>query len=278
LLVVLLHAATGRADVISLEQKPPAALSDQQLNLNGKIALGIRPAAWLHGESAHFILHYRRITEAKRVAPEIEYDLAFVAKTLGAGPERYARKSHVFIFEDEKDWQAFLTQTSSPSWFASFAVGDELFLNVRDGRTGIFNSQALAHETTHAVVARLYPGRPWPLWLSEGFAEQMSGLSVGARMGQYNPRLMRRFSAADLPIEQLTSLTIYPGNPDAIAQLYQSGERLVRFLMFQQPPDRFPRLVELLLNGESLPTAIPKIYGDRFPNYAVFTRRYELFK
>jgi hypothetical protein len=277
LLVALagMTVCTAQAQFI---QKPLSSLSHRDASPNGQTALGLRPAAWLHSESPHFVLHYRRITEAKKVALEIEYHLAFVARVLGAAPDRYARKSHVFIFEDENDWKTFLAKTPIPPWSASFALGDELYLNVRDGRTGMFDSQTLAHETTHAVVARLYPGQPWPLWLNEGFAEHMSGLSVGARMGQYNPRLMQRLHLATLPLDQLTALTAYPVAAEGVAQLYQSSERLVRFLMTNQPADRFPRFVDALLAGDTLQTAVPKIYGDRFPTFAVFVKRYELFK
>ncbi len=262
------------ADEVPFQEKPWAALANQQVSDNGQTALNVRPQAWLHGESPHFILHYRRVTEAKRVALEIEFHLAYVAKTLGAEPERYAKKSHVFIFEDEKDWKTFIAQTTIPAWTASFAYGDELFLNVRNGQTGTFDSQTLAHETTHAVVARLYPGRRWPLWLSEGFAEQMSGQSVGARMGQYNQRMLQRFQVATVPLDQLTGMTVYPPDPRDVAALYQSAEKLTRFLMVNNPPDRFTKLVDVLLDGEELSTAVPKIYGDRYPTYAVFQQAY----
>ena len=161
-----------------------------------------------------------------------------------------------------------------PPWSASFALGDEVFLNIGEGRTGLFDSQTLAHETTHAVVARLYPGQRWPLWLSEGFAEQMSGMSTAARMGQYDQRLLHRFQLASMPLDQLTMLTAYPADTIEVGRLYQSAEKLVRFLMTNQPADRFPKLITLLLGGEPLETAIPKVYGDRFPNYAAFVSAY----
>ena len=59
----------------------------------------------------------------------------------------------------------------------------------------------------------------------------MSGQSAGARMGQYNQRLLQRFQFATLPLDQLTAMTVYPDDPKAVAQLYQSAEKLVRFLM-----------------------------------------------
>ena len=55
---------------------------------------------------------------------------------LGAKPEQYKKKSHVFIFEDQNEWQTFLNQTPQPPWAASFAHGDELFLSLRNTEPG----------------------------------------------------------------------------------------------------------------------------------------------
>jgi hypothetical protein len=206
------------------------------------------------------------------VALQIEFHLAFVARTLGAAPERYAEKSHVFIFEDDKDWKAFLAQTTVPPWAGSFAFGDELFLNVRNGTTGTFDAQTLAHETTHAVMARLYPHQRFPLWLSEGFAEEMSGRSFAARQG-YNPRSLQRFRTPPMPLQELIAMTAYPPNPVAVLQLYQSSEKLVHFLMSKET-DRFPKLIDRLGSGEDLPAAIPEVYGDLYPSYDVFAQQY----
>jgi hypothetical protein len=265
---------SGRADEIPFTQETWEALPNHDIGQNGQAALSVRPAAWLHGECPHFIIHYRRITEAKTVALQIEFHLAFIAKTLGAAPDRYAQKSHVFIFEDDKDWKAFISQTNMPPWVASYAWGDELFLNVRNGTTGTFDAQTLAHETTHAVVARLYPHQRFPLWLSEGFAEEMSGRSVAARQG-FNPRALQRFRLPALPLDQLTAMTVYPADVKDVAQLYQSAERLVHFLMAYQP-ERFPKLIDLLISGTDFATAVPAVYGDRYPTYAAFARQYAL--
>ncbi len=260
-------------DALGVET-PFAQLSDQSISSVGQQALAIRPAAWFHGETPHFVLHYRRITEARRVAIEIDFHVTYIAKVLSAPPERYARKSHVFIFEDENDWKTFVAQAGAPPWAASFTRGDELFLNIRDARTGIFDSQTLAHETTHAVVARLYPGKPWPTWLGEGFAEQMSGASTGARMGQYNQRLLQRFQLATLPLDRLVTTTEYPQDPREVAQLYQSSERLIRFLMTKNPPDRFPKFVDSILDGDPFSVAVVKVYGDKYKDYDTFAKEY----
>ncbi len=274
LFLIALPFRRSHAQDAQLVEKPLAQLSDQRISADGEKALAIRPAAWLHGETPHFILHYRRITEARRVALEIDFHVTYVAKVLNAPPERYARKSHVFIFEDEADWKTFVTQANAPPWSASFARGDELFLNIRDGRTGIFDSQTLAHETTHAVVARLYPDKHWPTWLGEGFAEQMSGASTGARMGQYNQRLLQRFQFATLPLDKVVTTTEYPTDIKAVAQLYQSSEKLIRFLMTKNPPDRFPKFVDAILAGDPFVAAVVKVYGDRYKDYDTFAKDY----
>ena len=268
----------ARADTIQLVEKPWDALPNHDVGDEGTLALSIRPAAWLHGETPNWILHYRRITEAKRVALEIDYHLAFISKTLDATAAQTAHKAHVFIFEDERDWKEFMSQVTRISpvspWAVSFAHGENLFLNVRNGNTGMFDSQTLAHETTHAVVARIYPHDRPPLWLSEGFAEEMSGRSTAARMGQYNPRLLQRFQVATMPLAQLTALTAYPADLPAVAQLYQSSEKLVRFLMTDAPVDRFPRFFEAMLKGADFSATVMQIYGDKYPTYDAFVQRY----
>lgn len=271
-------ALPTRADTIQLEEKKWEALPNHDVGPEGEMALSIRPAAWLHGETPSWILHYRRVTEAKRVALEIDFHLAFVSKTLGATPAQVAHKANVFIFEDEKDWKAFMSQVTRISsvspWAASFAHGENLFLNVRNGNTGMFDSQTLAHETTHAVVARIYPHERPPLWLSEGFAEEMSGRSTAARMGQYNPRLLMRFQTATMALEPLTSLKEYPLEMTAVAQLYQSSEKLVRFLMTDAPVDRFPKFFEAMLHGGDFSAALAQVYADKYPTYDAFAQRY----
>ena len=277
-LVAVVIVPSTYADEIQFEQKGWDTLSNHDVGEEGNLALSIRPTAWLHGETPNWIIHYRRITEAKRVALEIDFHIGFVAKTLGARPDQLSHKANVFVFEDDKDWKEFMSKVTAISpvspWAASFAHGQDLFLNVRNGTTGTFDSQTLAHETTHAVVSRIYPNKYCPLWLNEGFAEEMSGRSVGARMGQYNQRLLQRFQTATLNPEQLVAMRDYPLELAAVAQLYQSAEKLVRFIMTDAPLDRFPKLFEALVNGEDLTVAIPQVYPDKYPTYDVFKQRF----
>jgi len=262
---------------IPLIEKPFDQLSNQQLGPLGQKALAIRPADWKHAETDNFILHYRRVTEAKKVAREVEYDIWFVATALGAKKEQYARKSHVFIFEDQNEWQGFLAQTPAPQWAASFARGDELFLNLRNVEGMAFDSRILAHETTHAVVARLYPGTQWPLWLNEGLAEYMGAASVAARKNQPIQRHEHTLDFAAMSLDQLQQLQVYPDDPVQVAELYETAEKLVRFLMTELPKERFTQFINAVLSGRTLQEALLQVYPDKLASYDDFEKKFARF-
>ena len=256
-------------------------LSDQQLSDGGKQALEIDPAKWHHAETDNFIVHYRRVTEAQKVVREVEYTLWYVAGVLGAGKDRYAKKSHLYVFEDQSEWQRFLEVSNNPmKWAASYAYGDELFLNVRgagNSGTGSFDSHTLAHEATHAVVARLFPRQRWPLWLNEGFAEYMGGASIAARKSQGGRRFQRTLGMAEMPLERLTTLDEYPTDEISRAQLYQTSEKFIRFLMTEMPRERIVSFIDAVLTGKPVMEIIPEIYGDKVKDWAGFQKRYERF-
>lgn len=258
-------------------EKPFNQLSDQRIDELGQKALAIRPDEWKHAETDNFILHYRRVTEAKKVAREVEYDLWFVAKSLEAKKEQYQKKSNVFIFEDENEWQDFLSQTPQPRWAASFAHGDDLFLSVRNTGGMAFNSRILAHETTHAVVARLYPGTRWPLWLNEGLAEYMGAASVAARMNQPLQGHEHTLTFAGMSLEQIQAIQQYPQDPIQVAELYETSEKLIRFIMTELPKDRFTQFIDAVLAGRTLKDALLYVYPDKLASYEDFEKKYARF-
>jgi hypothetical protein len=260
---------------IRLVEKKLEALPNQDANPMAAQALAIEPKKWKHAETDHFIIHYRRATEAQKVVREIEFDLWFVARTLGASKERYAKKSHVYVFEDEREWRDFVHQVKDlPQWVASFAHGDELFLHVGGMGEG-FDSTILAHETTHAVVSRLYPDKEWPRWLNEGFAEYMGIASQAARKGTWAKGMQKDLSGVTMPLSQVIALTDYPTDERDVRLYYQSCEKVVRFLMDDYPRERFPQLIDAILNGETLETAIPRVYAPQVKDYATFLKQYE---
>lgn len=277
-----LSSPASKADAppreVPLVEKKWDDLSNKETGRLGKSALEIAPEKWKHAETENFIIHYRRVTEAQKVVREIEFDIWFIAKTLGASRDRYLKKSHVFVFEDEAEWRLFSSGNPVPQWASSFAHGDELFLNIRRvDATGRFDSYTLAHEVTHAVVARLYPQKHWPLWLNEGFAEYMAGASVAARKNQSVKRHQQTLKMAEMPIEEMTALKEYPRDEEAVARLYQTAEKLVRFLKSELPRDQFPAFVEAMLDDRSLTEVLLEFHGDTFKDFNSFKKRYEKF-
>ena len=261
-----------------LVEKKWADLVNREVGKDGATALELAKDKWKHAETENFILHFRRVTEAQKVAREVEYDLWFVAKTLGATRDRYQRKSHVFVFEDEDEWKKFVGQTKAPPWSVSFAYGDELFLNVRrtEGAQR-FDSNTLAHETTHAVVARLFPQKRWPLWLNEGWAEYMGGASVAARKGQRVQGHQSHLRLTEMPLVTLEALTDYPPDEASVGQLYQTSEKLVRFLMDELPKERILKFIEAALAGKSLRDSVSEVYGDKIKDWADFEKKFAKF-
>ena len=265
-------------------EKKAEQLSAKKTGPLGAKALAIAPEKWKHAETEHFIIHYRRVTEAQRAVREIEYTLWFVAQSLNATKEQYARKSHVYIFQDAREWAAFRSGANVPSWTASFALGDELFLHVGGVGEG-FDSHLLAHETTHAVVARLYPHQRWPIWLNEGFAEYMGSASQAARKGVWTKGMQQELSQASLPLEKLVAMKDYPETgADAgkeahreVDRFYESSQKLIRFLMNNFPKERFPQFIDAIVIGAPFENAILQVYGDQVKDYTAFTKQYERF-
>ena len=261
---------------VPLRQERWEQLADHAISPAGEKALALRPEQWRHGETENFIFHYRSLSDALQIAREIEFDLWYVAQSLGAEPGQYARKSHVYVFQNEKEWQKFLAETEAPRWVHSFAIRDDLFLDVR-GAPGGFDSQTLAHETTHAIVARIYGDRRWPLWLSEGFAEYMGAASVAARHWRAPTSNQKKLRFAEMSVAELIATARYPTDPEAIARLYDTSAKFVRYLFNKYPPELFPKFIDRVLAGEPAATALVEIYGNEFSDMAEFEKRFSRF-
>ena len=259
-----------------LRQERWEDLPNHEISPAGEQALAFQRAQWRHGETDHFIIHYRSMGDALQVAREIEFDLWHVAQSLGAEPGQYARKSHVYIFRDEKEWQKFLVETRAPGWVHSFASRDDLFLDLRAAEGG-FDSHTLAHETTHAIISRIYGNRRWPLWLNEGFAEYMGGASVAARNSRSPRSNQRKLQFAEMTVAEMFATQRYPEAPLEVARLYDTSAKFVRYLFNKYPKELFPKFVELVIGGRPPTEALVEIYGQEFSDMADFEKRFSRF-
>ncbi len=265
---------------IEVAEVPWEKLSDQEVGPYGTRALQHDPDKWRHAETPNYILHFRRVTEARKVARELEFSLWFVAEALGFKGARSEKKGHAYIFKDTEEWEAFIATTDLPTWAGSIAIGDELFLDVRN-QTGDrrFNSGTLAHEATHAAIARLYGRRKWPLWLNEGFAEYVGAAGVAARRNQSVGRHQTDLPLATMKIEEIVKVVdAYPKDEEELGAFYQSSDRLVRFLMQQFPGENFPKLVDQILDGTPLYAAVIAVSEAKIPDEETFRKAYAKFK
>ena len=261
---------------VPLSQESWERLPNHQISRAGEEALALRPQQWRHGETENFILHYRGMGDALQIAREIEFDLWYVAQSLGATKDQYTRKSHVYVFADEKEWENFVEAIHAPDWTHSLAIGDALFLNVKAAGGG-FDSQTLAHETTHAVVARIYGRRRWPVWLNEGFAEYMGAASVAARHWRSPRSNQRKLAFADMTVAELVATTRYPADLNAVASLYETSAKFVRYLYNKYPQELFPKFVDRILEGRIAEMALREVYGDEFLDMAEFEKHFQNF-
>jgi hypothetical protein len=259
----------------TMRQESWDQLSNREISYVGSQALAMNPRGWYHGETEDFIIHYRNFSDALQIAREIEFDLWYVAKTLGAPKEKYARKSHVYVFQDDREWQIFVKQARhQETWAHSFALGDELFLNVHGTGRG-FESHTLAHETTHAVVARIYGNRRWPVWLSEGFADYMADACGAVRRGLSPGAYPRNLRNATMSLTELIAVSRYPTDVANVTRLYDTGTKFVRYLFAKYPAELFPKFVDRLLDGTPAETALAEVYGNEFRDPTAFDKRFQ---
>ncbi|MEO8439031.1 MAG: hypothetical protein ABI540_02305 [Spartobacteria bacterium] len=116
----------------------------------------------------------------------------------------------------------------------SFTLRDDLFLDLRAVGGG-FDSHTLAHETTHAILSRIYGNRRSPLWLSEGCAEYMGGASVAARSSRSPRSNQRKLQFAEMTVAELFAAELYPETPLEVARLYDTSAKLVHYLFNKYP-------------------------------------------
>src|SRR5204862_2831922 len=101
--------------------------------------------------------------------------------------------------------------------------------------------------------------------------------SVAARKGQTVKRHQTRLSVADLPLATMEGLKEYPGSESMVGQLYQTAEKVVRFLMDELPKDRILKFIDAQLDGKSLQNSVLEVYGDKVKDWADFEKRFEKY-
>jgi hypothetical protein len=255
-----------------LQEIELTALSQQDENPLGRIALALHPEDWKHAEGEHFIYHYVRSFVASRAAVEAEFDFRVITKELEKPELASDRKSHLYIFDRPEDWHEFQKAGILEAWTGGIHASGSLFL-LRDP-SHRFSNNTLAHEIAHLVLYRFY-GAHIPCWLNEGFAEYVSRTSL-ASYQRARGYIMKPYSqslapGSTIPISMLIRMARPPNQ--FVNTFYNESERLVRFLVSSDKA-RFLTLLEDLARNESFDDALPRVYAGLFANRTDFEEKF----
>src|SRR4029453_7843858 len=138
-----------------------------------------------------------------------------------------------------------------------------------------FESHTLAHETTHAVVARIYKNRHWPLCLNEGFPDYKAECCGAVRRGLQPGAYPRNLPWASMTLSELIATRQYPREGAAVTELYESSTKFVRYLFTKYPPEVFPKFIDRVIDGEAVQSALVELYSDEFRDLAAFDKRFQ---
>lgn len=272
-----LCAQTPGDPASSFHEVPLQTLSDHNFTPLAQAALSIRSTEWKHAESPNFIYHYFHSFVAAPVSVEAEFYYRVIAKELEKDTTQWERKSHIFVFETNADWQEFQHKGALDPWTGGIHSGGSLFIQ-RNPEIK-FKDNTLGHEITHLVIERFF-GAGVPLWLNEGYAEYASIRCYAAfnRARGYVSKPTSRGVPASMyfPLSQLTSMMTYPQDTLQVPIFYNESERLVRFLSGVDKRG-FNSFLEAISKGNRIETALNKGFGARFINLDALDRDFKVY-
>lgn len=256
--------AGAQQNIGSLPEVDFYKLSDRSLGPLAQAALQIRPRDWKHAETTNFIYHYFQSFVATPVSVESEFYYKIIAQELGKDTSQWERKCHIFIFDQAEDWDLLKQRGSLDPWTGGLHTGNELFI-YRDA-SAKWKGNVLGHEVAHLVVHRFF-GPGIPLWLHEGFAENVSlrGWAAFHRARGYraHPKSQAISPQLFLSLAILTGSQTYPSDPVQVDVFYNQSERLVRFLSSIDKKG-FQTFFEAMSKGNRFDSALSKGFGSRF--------------
>lgn len=215
---------------------------------------------WRHAAAGPFVLHFERQMFATRVARMGVFFHQRIAADFPGLPDTLGGPSHLFLFRDDKDWQAFLQgYAGAPEWSGSLVSGHAMFLLQQDSVSS--SGDVLAHEMTHLVFNRILGGRI-PLWLNEGLAEwyavtlypEFKGIKRSVT-GEFRGRKDL------LPVAMMWSADVYPSDPETVRRFYHTAKCMAGYLVTEYPREKMEALVRALREGAPTPAAMREVYG-----------------
>jgi hypothetical protein len=80
-----------------------------------------------------------------------------------------------------------------------------------------------------------------------------------------------------MPLDTLQQLQVYPDDPIQVAELYETAEKLIRFINTDLPRDRFTHFLSVAGSGATLKDALLQVYPDKIASYDDFLKKFDKF-
>ena len=248
----------------TLATVPLERLSDKNITVDGRRALAIRPGEWKHAETEHFILHFFRTFLAAPVSVEAEFYYRYILADLGVSETNGAGagKTHIYLFESREDWVTFRKAAWLEPWTGAVHIDGALF--VPRYPEFKWKGNALGHEISHLLVKR-WVGTRLPLWLSEGYAEDVSSRGNAAfyRARGYLAHPLELIPPGYMPLARLTALVVYPPEGE-VKTFYRESRALTAFLGGEGNKARFLKMFTAMAQGAPFSFAWKEAYGSRW--------------
>ncbi len=264
-----LPPAYSDIDTVSWED-----LSDTDISPQGRVALTFDKDLWKHAQTGHFIYHFTDAKASETVYFHAEVYYKWIKDFFGVTEDSWKKKSHIFIFTEEKTWNDFKAGVKHEGEAAAFTNFWELFML----REPLWTSprRSLAHEITHVVLFRFADG-PVPLFLNEGFACFAASqlLKMQLEVNNYQPAPLKPLSAGEyIPLATIAAMTRYP--EEDVNVFYAEAEWFARFIVFTYGKEKFYDLLRAVSKGGDFITSAEKVCGidldgleDKFKAYAL---------
>ena len=255
-MMAILGVAGSAYGLPEFTEIPLSQVTQQDLSLQGQRALSIRPREWHHAETPHFVLHFFHSFIAAPVSVEAEFYDRYITADLGVAMnlDAPAGKSHLYLFETQADWSVFCQTVSLEPWTGAVTIGNSLF--VPRYPEFKWKGNALGHEIAHLLMHRSV-GTQLPLWLEEGYAEDVSdrGYKTFYRARGYQALPRESASPGWIPLARLTAFKTYPDAAEVTA-FYRESRSLTAFLIREAGKERFLELFKAMAGGTPFQTAL----------------------
>ena len=205
---------------------------------------------WKEVQAGRLVLRYHDIGEytVTSVVNQVEPQLERIASILPAGAQ--APMKGIIYNRRSEAVAAFPRQSQTiteQAVFAGFSFPDTgVFIGLG------FQPRIIVHEAAHLMLHQALGPKalPLPAWLSEGFA---SYVEPGSR-----PYSGTSLSSRGLPLRAMSS---QPGTARAIGTFYRKAESVVAYLIEEQGPESFQRMLAQLAEGRTINEALESTYG-----------------